>query len=176
MSQYNQITTPNIKHRCDDCGVVDGVKLHLDEPSTKPDTQHDTTALIPPGTAGYFCEDCYLVRHFRHNNSEPTLPIGTTSYGTRGKGRKIVVTYNRESVGIGNHDFSRTFMTMYRDCRFEDLTSTTTGLFDSYTLTWLAHLDHRVVNERLNALRAHFPECTISYIKPKSRSTYPHSN
>lgn len=161
--------------RCDDCGV-NGVEWQFDTTPIPADEQTDTTALIPPGKAGNFCQDCYLVRHFRHNNSEPTLPIGTTSYGTRGKGRKMVVTYNRESVGIGNQDFSRAIIEMYRDCSFEDLSSTTTGTFDSYTLTWLDHLDHRVVNERLNALRARFPSCAISYIKPKSRSTYPHSN
>ena len=173
MSRISHILDYNL--RCDDCGV-NGVEWQLNITPIPADEQTDTTALIPPGTTGNFCQDCYLVRHFRHNKSEPTLPIGTTSYGTRGKGKKMVVTYNRKSVGIGNCDFSRAIIEMYGDCGFEDLASTTNGYLDSYTLTWHAHLDHRVVNEKLNALRAHFPECTISYIKPKSRSTYPHSN
>ena len=118
MSKMLRILNYNL--RCDDCGVND-VEWQIDTTPIPADGQTDTTALIPQGMAGNFCQDCYLVRHFRHNKSEPTLPIGTTSYGTRGKGRILVITYSRESVGIGNRDFSDAIMEMYRECKFEDL-------------------------------------------------------
>lgn len=159
----------NYNLRCDDCGVK-MVEWQFDTTPTPIEEHTGKTALIPPGTTGNFCQDCYLVRYLRNAYSDPTLPIGTTNYGTRGKGRILVITYSRESVGIGNRDFSDAMMEMLRECKFEDLVSTTYGPIDSYTLTWSAHLDHRAVNEKLNALRARFPECTISYIKPNVRS------
>jgi hypothetical protein len=136
--------------RCDDCGSVEVCYFT------------NSTLLVP--SRGYFCQYCFTVRCARSELYEGVLPIGTTSYLCRGKGKKIVITFNRESLGPRNNDFTDTIMTMYRDCRFADLNSTSHESIDSYSFAWGADLDHNLINERLNALRARFPSCAISFV------------
>lgn len=130
---------------CSDCGVVNVYYFHL------------RGVLVPAGTGGYFCPDCFTVRSTRFQSGQAPLPIGETTYTERCKGKKVSICfpYGRDEV--------RTFVLLMFARKLDTTVSAhRRGNTECCDFFWSDGFDSTEVDKVLNELRSQYPEIAIT--------------
>ncbi len=139
------IRRPFLGQACSDCGVKNVSYYH----------QHGV--LIPPGTAGYFCQGCFTVRSGRLQVGQAPLPIGVTIYTERCKNKKVLITFPH------SRDVIRTFILLIFSAKLDvAVVEHNIGEIRFFEFFWSDNLDTIKVNSVLNELRREYPEIAIS--------------
>lgn len=127
----------NFNNPCTDCGCL-------------PSTYYHHGALVPNGAEAYFCQHCFGVRSQRCNQGIQQLPLGRTIY----EGLVFKITFPTPTkYSPALNAISRAFTNIDLD---------KLGISgNQWEVTLSAGQSPVLVDERLNQLRADFPEIAV---------------
>ena len=130
---------------CSDCGIVNVYYFH------------QRGALVPVGTSGYFCPDCFTVRSTRFQSSQTPLPIGETTYTERCRGKRVLITFPR------GRDAVRTFVLLMFASKLDTtVIPYNNGNAERCDFFWRDDFDSTEVDKVLKELRLQYPDIAIT--------------